>query len=520
MKGFHAASRGPLAVLLVCLAAAMAPAAPPDAAESERQAWIELYSRGMSLDSLYFLLAGQALGGGAYDTAMAFNLAIPTPPAGAFRDSVLIQRHRLYLLSGLRADAAGLKDSLPIQSWEYRVPGPDMEPAPARRTAAWSVRIRSGFIGEDQGPARSYPSGLAVPGTDTGGWQGSSKGNLDLPLPSPAGVPLSLGMGYDIAKSYYKDSPDYRAEVGLRADALPGGLSASVSLGAGRIAGRGAVTSWKGDATWFGMAGSGYWVGQGGYESEWEGFHEQRYGAAWLSLLREWGLGSGWSLRGSLAGTLLMLDPLEVPGMGNVIFVDDVSKPRPVHFRDGSFRDTVPGTGIAGYGRYTQARDSVPFLCPQGVLALRPGLAFGLPAALGARAELAFGYGFAFYPAAYAWREAGGGEPVPGDTVDFRGYALNRADGRYYAAFLDLRNGGFDESYGTVPLRERRVRRMDHSFEAETALARALGRWGELRLEIGLERTLSNLSGEAPIWIPEWDYRAGIRWSMAGRWPR
>lgn len=511
MPGFLAASTGPFAVLSLLLSAVLAPAAPSgiDQAEAERQAWIEAYARGMPMDSLYYLLAGQALGRLAYDTAMAFNLSIPTPAQGAFRDSVLVQRFRLYRVSGLHQDADHLRDSLPTLP----------ERPSERRPAEWSVRIRSGFSGEDQGYARSYPSGLALPGTDTGGWFGGSEGSLFLPLPSPSRFPLSAGLGYELGKSYYKDSLDYRAGLELRADRIFAGFSAGVSAQAGRIAGLGAVAAWKGDWTWFSLAGTGYWVGHGGYETEWEGLRDKRYDAAWLSLLRAWELRPGWTLQGSFAGTLLLLDPFEVPGMNNVIFVDDVAKSAPVHYRDAGFGDTLPG-GRAAYVLYTGAKDSLAFLCPQNSITLRQRASIGLPAGFGAKAELGMGYGFAFYPEAYAWKEDAGGEAAPGDTIDFRGYALNRADGRYYRAYLDRRNGDLAETYGTVPLRERRVRRMDHLLGADATLSRGLARWGEARLELGVERTLSNLSGEAPVWIPEWDFRAGIRWSMSGRWPR
>lgn len=515
MTGFPFAFPGLYAAFLLLSIVVSPPlpilaAAPAGKSDSDREAAFEAYRKGMPLDSLYFLLAGQALGRLSFDTAMAFNLSIPTPASGGFRDSVLSQRYRLYRLSGLHEDADRLKDSLPLLP----------EPPPPRRRGEWSVLFRSGQTGEDQGDARIYPSGQILPGVDTGGWVGRSQGMLSFPLPSPVSLPLSIALGYDLAKSYYKDSLDVRGRIELRADRILERFFASFAMEAGRIAELGPVTAYKGDLTWIGQGRGGHWIGYAGYESEWEGFRDKRYDVGWLSLLREWNFGSGWSMQGSLAASLLLLDPYRVAGVGKVIFVDDVSKAQPTHFTDASFQDSIPrGSVITRYRFYTEASDSLPpSHYSQDAITLRPGLGFSLPAFLGARVDIDLGYGLTFYPEAYAWKEIAGADLPPGTEQEFRGYALNRADGRYYRAILTNPSGGIREVYLPAPLRERRVFRRDHSMAGGVAMSRALSRWGEVRIDLGVERTLSNLSGRAPIWIPEWEYNASIRWFKAGRW--
>lgn len=513
MPGIRLVPRGPFRILPALAAAAFLSTAfpaesPPSHPSAEREALFEAYRKGMPLDSLYYRLAGQALGGLAFDTAMVFNLSIPTPKPGPFRDSVLSQRYRLYLLAGLSGDAAALKDSLPASAL----------PVPPRRKAEWTVRSGGGYYHEDQGIARNYPSGAEAPGVDTGGWLASSHGSLGLPLPSPDALPLVLDLGYDLVKTYYKDSLDYRAGAGLRTERILDGLSAGISAEAGRLSGVGAVTAWQGDLTWIAPLGSGWWLGHAGYGSEWEGFRDNRYHAAWISLLREWSFNRGFSLQASLSGTMSLQEPFQVPGMGKVIFVDDVSKSQPVHFRDRTFQDTVPrGSPITAFLRYSEARDSTAFRCSQDVFTVRPGIALGLPAAAGFRTELGLSYAFAWYPEEYSWLEDRDPEPVPGDSVEFRGYALNRADGRHYRAFMDSRSGGFDEYYGTVPLRERSLPRRDHRLGAGITVSRRTLSWGEFRFEAEAERTFSSLEGISPVWIPEWEYGATLRWSLSGR---
>lgn len=464
------------------------------------------YRGGMSLDSLYYLLARESMLGMSFDTAMAFNLSIPTPAAPPFRDSVLSQRYRLYVLSGLHEDARALKDSLP-QLASFSRP---------RRRPDWEVKLQSGVAGERQGLARSYPSGFEVPGIDTAGWVVRNQGRFGLPLPSPAPLPLSASLGYELAKTYYKDSLDYRGELQLQASLPAQGLSFGAGIEAGRITGVGAVWAGKGDATWFSLASAGTWVATLGFEGEWEGSGEKRYDAAWASLYREWETRSGASFQASLAATWLGLAPLQVPGMGNVIFVDDVSKSEPVHYSDARFADTVPRSPpMTTYFRYTSAPDTLAFACPQDAATLRASLGLTVPLGWSIQAALGGAYALVHHPDRYRWREIQGNDSVPTDA-DFRGFALNRADGRYYRAYLKRVSGGFTERYLPTPLREESRLRIDHRIGGDLTFSRRIGRLARVVLGGTVERTFSTLSDRASIWIPEWDYGLSLRVTLAG----
>jgi hypothetical protein len=517
----------------------------PDEERSRREQYFEAYQQGMPRDSLYFLLAEDALRSLAYDTAMAFNLSVSTPISGAFRDSLLFQRYRLYQISGLVEDAERLKDSLP-QSLSRSALAADinysastLSPEQAamrslslrsRMRPDWELRFLSGYVGEQQTEAVNYPSGLRIPGLESEGWQAKTQGRLGFSLPfesvssASSAFPLRLGLGYAVTKSYYKDSLDYRAEFQLKAERILKGLSGGISTEMGRVAGIGAVAAWKADLTYLAMGEGGFWLGNLGFESEWEQFtetfREKRYDAAWISLFKQWGLGKV-SLQGAFSASLLQFDPLRISGLNHVMFVSDVSQTRPVHFRDATFSDSLPKNSIASYSLYVGALDSVPWQIPQNTISLRPSLGFSAPLGWGAISEWTGSYSFTLYPERYSWWESQGSQESElgvGDTVEFRGYALNQVDGQYYQAAIDQRSGGFDEIYATAPLREQRLLRQDHRFSLDMVLKRPLGFLGVLALTSRMERTYSNLSGIAPLWIPAWDYGVGLRWTQTGRW--
>lgn len=472
-----------------------------------REGLLAAYRQGMSLDSLYWMLAREAMLGMSFDTALAFNLSIPTPAGRPFKDSVLTQRYRLYVLSGLHDDARALKDSLPGL----------VERARPRRPPEWEWKLLSGVSGEKQSLARSYPSRVEVPGIDTAGWLVKNQGRIGLPLPSPATLPLSLSLGYELAKTYYKDSLDYRGELLFQASLPSAGLSAGAGMEMGRITGVGNVHAAKGDATWFSLAASGTWVATTGFEGEWDGSGEKRYEAAWASLYREWELGARSAVQASLAATWLGMASLEVPGMGNVIFVDDVSKTQPVHYKDASFRDTVSRTpAYAAYFNYVRAIDSLAFACPQNAVTLRSGLGYTHRIGWGIQAGLGGTYSFSFYPDRYRWKETRDTTALPGGPDVFRFYALNQADGQYYRGYLEKISGGFTENYLPTPLEERERLRMDHRFGGDLGLSRRFGRRMQLSLAATAERTYSTLADEASVWIPEWDYGVSLRWTLSG----
>jgi hypothetical protein len=126
------------------------------------------------------------------------------------------------------------------------------------------------------------------------------------------------------------------------------------------------------------------------------------------------------------------------------------------------------------------------------------------------------GYAWSWYPSPYRWLEQSGGDPFAGDSSTFHGFARSRVDGRYYPAYLDNREGPLREAYGSEPLAEREATRMDHRLQAGFGLKRKLAGMGTLALDFGLRRTFPGLEGESPLWAPEWEIDAALRWTLSG----
>lgn len=469
---------------------------------------LRAHSAGMPKDSLYYFLAEIARRKTALDTAMGFNLAIGTPGPGVFRDSVLVQRYRIFTASGLAEDAAALRDSLAAYP----------EPAPGRRRNRLSARLGSGFFRESNHPAFAYPFATDLGGYDPEGWQHRARGGFEFPIAGGPRVEWTGGVDAQALKSYAKDSVDYRMGATLRAgQAGREGWSAGLGTEAGRITGSGWVGACKAEAGWLSLRPGGLLLIMGGVASEWDGQGRQRFLSAWLTGFRDATSGSGRGFTAILSFSGLRLDAILESTSHREIYVDDVSKPSPTHYQSSDYSDSLPATGRSAFARYVSAAGAITTSSrsPQSCLTAAPSLGYALPLGGGVIAELTLSASGSWFPAQYRWQQA----PLPQGspaTGDFRGFARNRADGKEYAAYLIQENGGFREAYGAAPLESRKQVRLDGQGEAEFALRRSFAGWGALIASVGARKNASTLEGTAPIWIPSWYAGAGLRWS--GEW--
>lgn len=465
---------------------------------------------GMSKDSLYYFLSESAFSHSAYDTALAFNLAIGTPGKGALRESVLDQRFRIYAKAGLEKDASAVADSLAVK------PKP-----PPRRDHEFNLRFSSGYFRENDYSSTLYPFGSDLGGFRTDGAQFRNRAQLLWPLFKTGKAPWSGGVEYDMVKSYAKDSLDYRAGLMLKADELLNeGLSLSVSAEIGNVSGTGLVSSYKFEASFLSFSGEGITMIQGGAESERTDAWENRFSGVWASFYRDRSLANGRGFNYSLSVSGIVVDPIRQSEMQDVIYVDDVGRERPTHFSDSTFKDTLAANSRSTFLQYTSNKGSNSFatVSPQGFLTALPNLGYSFPLPFSLSGEIGAHYMFTVFPQPYAWSQA----PLPagfaGSAGGFRGLALNRADGRRYAALLIQQDGGFREVYGPSPVRRVERVRVDQQAGADLSLRRRLARWGTLILDGTVKRNWSTVSGIAPIWIPKWEMGAAMKWSKGWKW--
>ncbi len=479
--------------------------------DSAVECFMEARDLGMSKDSLYYFLAESARLKLAYDTALTFNLSIVTPAAGPFRNAVWNQRYVLYVQAGLRRDAEALADSFPVPKVGVRA-----------RAQTFDFRVSSGYFREDNYPVHELPFGQDLsPPFLSKGWQFRNRAAWIRPLPISSATPISAGFAYDAMKSYAKDSLDYRMGLSLKADRIIlDSLSLAVSAEGGQVSGTGWVTAYKLEAAYLSFSGTGITFLQGGYESEWTGSWGRRFEGLWISLYRDLSLTTGRGFNFSLSASGIRVGALRESNNQPVMYVDDVTKAKPVHFRDGNFQDTLPGQGISTYLQYTSAVGSRTIAgdAPQSFLAVLPnlGYAFTLPGKL--TCELATSNALNFFPEAYTWQDAPVPVGVSPTSVRFHGLALNRADGRYYAAYMTIINGGFTETYATVPMREKRTFRVDSQAGADLSLRRRFNRWGSLAAGGTIKKNWSTLGTGAVIPIPDWDAGISLTWNRSWEW--
>ncbi|GEM_PF-3355424 len=479
--------------------------------DDAREHFMDAYRQGLSVDSLYYFLSEAALGKFAYDTAMAFNLSIRTPASEPFRQAVLVQRYKLYAQTGLAKDAAILLDSMSAK--------PDL---PSGRRKEFNWRMGSGYFREDNYLAREYPFGIDLGGFLSEGWQFRNQAELLWPLAVYRGGSLTLGVTGDGIKSYAKDSLDYRAGSLLRLRGLfSDSLAFTFSGDIGNVTGTGPVTSCRLESSYLSFSDIGLTMIQGGYESEWGRSWERRFDGIWFSFYHDRSIRKDRGFNYSFSASAIRVNPIEDRTSLRVMYVDDVTKVKPTHYQNGDFQDTLPGNSIATYQKYTSATGAFDAITrtPQGLVILIPSIGYSFPLPWKFTGETGGTYAFTYYPEVYSWQDA----PVPGAfqelaTGDFHGLALNRADGKRYAAVILDKNGGFQEFYGPGPLVQRNRHRVDQQLGASLTLRHRLARWGTLSLEGTLKRNWSNLSEGAPLWIPDWDDGANLKWSRSWEW--
>lgn len=475
------------------------------------------HAAGMPEDSLYWMLSDAAWRKGAIDTAMGFNLAIRTPAAGSFRDSVLSQRYRLYSAAGLSRDAAALRDSLPRPR--------DGE---AKRPLRLTARTGSGWFREQNDSAHVGTFGLGIQDTAFDGYEHRVQAGLEAPLGRGGAVSWTAGLEMQGVKSYAKDSLDSRLGATLREEGwIRPGLSLGLGIGGGQVTGSGWVGSCKGEASWLGLSAEGFTVVSAGLESEWDEDGRNRFQVAWLAWYRDGTLrsGRGLSVSASLSG--FRSAPIRDESRYWIFYVDDARAAAPRHYSDPAFSRVLTPSSRTAYQAYATAdQDTITTSsrAPQSFLAFSPQATYAQPLPGKFAAEFTLSLSGSWYPEPYLrdYAVLPSGAPAglyrrPAQDTVF-GFARSRADGRDYAAYLNQVSGGHEEHYAGPPLRRESRTRLEGQGSAQVTVRRPFGPWGTLSLAGLAKRYVSNLGNAAPIWIPAWDLGMTLQWNGAWQW--
>lgn len=431
--------------------------------------------------------------------ALGNHLSITLPDNGAFRDSLLAQRSRIF-------------DGL----WPMSQASEAAEPGAMGPTLEWGIGSGHSRAFHRSGPV--FPYGTDEAGYQTRSWLLNSQARFTRPF-SLRGQHGSLGAYAHLSPA--RTSPDY--ELAMQADLLDvfaENLSVSGSAGIRKITGSGYVSCLS-------LASSRLWPFEkgslsvyGGYGGEWEGTGRSASGNFWSGITREVYLAGENTLAFSLEGTVqrwdAQADRLEAP----VLYVDDVAKASPTHFRSPDFRDTLPKADGAGFLRDAMHAAARPLSlqAPQTYFSISPSLTCGFTLPAGWQAYAGVHYGVDLYPE-YAWDHVPGPDSLEPFYGDFNGLALNRADGHLYAAVLVHEGGGVGEYYGSEPLEHRAQRRMDQRAGADFNLVRYLPDGNTLALGLAGELAWSNLPGSAPAESQPWQWGVTCSWNRSWGWP-
>lgn len=478
-------------------------------ADSARDFFLSAYQEGMSADSLYYFLSEVANRKLAYDTAMVFNLSIRALKDESFRQAVMQQRYRLYVQVGLKKEADAVLDSMTVK------------PLAPRRPKELRWRLGAGYFLENNHAARDYPFGIDLGGYLSEGWQFRNQAELLWPLPSLLENTWNLGFTADAIKSYAKDSLDYRGGLLIRNRGFfSDSLAITLSGQFGQITGYGFVSSYKLETAYLVFTAKGLSLLQAGYESERDKSWRNRFEGLWFSLYHDRAIRKGHGFNFALTGSWIRIEPTEERTNLKVMYVDDVSKTKPTHFQNQDFRDSLPGNGITTFLRYISATGSYESVSrsPQGLAMLIPSMGYTVALPWKISGDISGSYAAAYYPQPYAWQEVDDPPQFDKTSSDFHGLAMNRADGKLYSAVLAQQSGGFQEYYGSTPLREQNFHRLDQQLGINLSLRRPWPRLGIFSLEGITKRNWSNLEKRSPIWIPNWNFGVSLNWNRNWEW--
>jgi hypothetical protein len=485
---------------LPCTARCGAPSSKPgifrDRLEAFRKPLRSYRVEARPVDSLNYVLGELNYLKESYDSALSSHLSIPLPASGAFRDSVLAQRARIFdriwpasALSGVDEEAETV--SRPTLEWEI------------------GSEHSRGFY--QAGPV--FPYGKDGTGFGTHSWLFNTQVSLAWPL-SFRGRNGSLAAQARLSPS--RTTLDY--DLGLRAhaqDVFRENLSLSASAGLSKSPGPEYLASFSLSSSRLWPSANGSLSVQGGLGGVWEANGKRRNGNAWMGFTREAYLEGESYLSFSLDGAILSRQA-EVDGFqAPVLYVDNVARIRPTHFQDPGFRDSLPMDSQSAYQLYVLHAGEQPLSlrAPQTYFSVTPAFAYGFSLFAGWQTRVGTHYGIDLYPE-YAWDEAPGPDSLDPFSGDFNGLALNRADGQQYAVVMVEEEGGLGEYYGSRPLEHRKARRLDQKAGLDFSLSRFF-RGQALTLGASAEFEWSNLPRTAPSFSVPWQWNLSCTWSRA-----
>lgn len=465
----------------------------------------------LSEDSLHYRLGEKSFERQRFDSALGHHLAAHVPASGTFRDTLLAQRGRIFARvwpAAAPGDAG--KDTVPKDTSVRNAPAMDSLAGTPKPEFSW-------------GMGTSHSRGLFRTGAwQPDGWRGMgfeerywtyhtfARQSWPLSIGSQA-LMVAANVNQSTAGAFATLDAALEAHIpeGILenlAVAVSGGLRKSQEWGSYRSYDLMISKGWYSESWGAGL--------QAGFSREWDDQGKRLNDNAWITLRRDIGFEGGSTLGLSLLGAFDTRDPQYDWITTSVLYVDDVSKARPTHFRSRDFRDTLHGNAgdaLQEYARHAGALQ-LAMVAPRAYLSLGPSLHYEFPLPGGFGAMAGARYAVDYYRKS-AWDWVPGADSLDLANADLAGLAFNRADGRYYAAALVEEDGGVREAYGNAPLQHRKANRLDQRAGLNLGCWRTLPHGYTLALEASGDFGWSNLSHSSPIGSQPW--RWGLTFNLS-----
>lgn len=430
-------------------------------------------------DSLHYLQGENALAREDFDSALAYHLAIGIPAAGGFREDLLAQRSRIFARLW-PTGATHFRDEDRLHA----------ETDPHRPAFEWSAGTGHFRRLDRMGP--SFPYGGDGFGAVSRDWRysASARGTWPLQLGKQ-----DLDLSLSASANRFSPGTAMQYETAMSAE-LPEGILANLSLSLST----GLVKSqdW-GSYRYYGLAASKVWYFENagasfetGYSRQWEGEWKRFTDNARARFSRGFAPAGEGNIQVSLEGAISRRESRSDLYIAPVRYLGDAADDQ---------------TGEL----------ALTLQAPQSNFSLSPGVSYGFPLPGGVQATAAAKYALDIYPE-YAWNRIPWPDSLDPYSGDLAGLALDRADGRYYAAVLSEQDGEDRTYYGSIPMESGRTRRVDNRASLDLGLGKELPHGYSLSVGYSAEFGWTNLPKTAPADFRPWQWSLGIEISRASIW--
>jgi len=476
----------------------------------------------MSTDSLYYGMAEYYSGQNSIDTALAFNYSIVAKGNKGLATLKYEQRYYLFSMLGLDKEANEALDSFIILQKSNAMNFiPDL-----------AIQSSGGYDYGTNTGARAYP--MPDPGKDTivAGPQIMTSGQLswDFPLFKKRVLTIGGTGQFDnsfLQNKFHADSLTMNAGCFGRMQNVVDDLSAEIEFRRNRTYDHNLTSTSVLSLSWYTTDKNWFLMTYGMYNREMQDFSSIISQSGRVMVMAQKTLANGNSMAATvnISGYKAPADYSEETYPLRVMYVSNVSAAHPLHYTDSTFQDTV----VPKYkdnSPYFNATDSESILTrlvlPKSNISVSPSLTYSVTFPFSIMVDIDLGWNFVWYSQPYTWYNFGitNDEYINSTQINkTHCIALNHANSQYYWVKEFGNVNSTEETYSSIPITENSKQRIDNSLSLSVSFKKTYFDCLSCTANAGFERTVSTLSKDAPVEIPQWQFTlsAGASYTLKGR---